>query len=90
VDHKYVYPLKVGVNTLGRAGDNDVVVEDTYVSRRHCAVVVHQSGGCELHDIASRNGTHVNGTPVAGPVPLESGDEICISNRRFTFLTRTG
>src|SRR5262249_37694578 len=35
-----VYPLKVGVNTLGRSSENDVVVRDAYVSRRHCAILV--------------------------------------------------
>src|SRR5437588_9732524 len=41
VDKEFIYPLKVGVNTLGRSGDNDVVVEDSFVSRRHCAILVH-------------------------------------------------
>src|SRR3954452_11066026 len=27
VDREYVYPLKVGLNTMGRSADNDVVVE---------------------------------------------------------------
>src|SRR5207253_6481325 len=41
MDCDYIYPLKVGLNTVGRMPDNDVVVQDAYVSRRHCAVVVH-------------------------------------------------
>src|SRR4051794_23035871 len=51
-----VYPLKVGLNSVGRSNDNDVVVQDAYVSRRHCAVLVHAQRGCELHDTASKNG----------------------------------
>src|SRR5262245_36649610 len=31
-DRDYVYPLKPGLNTLGRSSDNDVLVEDLYVS----------------------------------------------------------
>jgi hypothetical protein len=88
VDREFLYPLKVGVNTLGRCRDSDVVVEDDFVSCRHCAVVVHQTGACELHDTASRNGTYVNGTRVAGPVLLQSGDEVRVCNRQFTFLAR--
>src|SRR5215831_845583 len=38
VDRDFIYPLKVGLNTLGRSGDNDVVVAEAYVSRRHCAI----------------------------------------------------
>src|SRR5262245_54111883 len=48
-DRDYIYPLKVGLNTIGRAQDNDIVIEDSYVSRRHCAVLVHASNVCELH-----------------------------------------
>jgi hypothetical protein len=90
VDREFIYPLKFGVNTLGRSSDNDVVVEDAFVSRRHCAVLVHTSNGCEVHDTASKNGTYVNGQRISGPLALKSGDEIRISNQRYTFLTRTG
>src|SRR5262249_14328532 len=33
VDQESLYPLKVGLNTIGRAPENDVVVPDAYVSR---------------------------------------------------------
>src|ERR1700733_8692688 len=60
MDKDFVFPLKVGLNTVGRMPDNDVVVDDGYVSRRHCAVLVHADEGCELHDVASKNGTFLN------------------------------
>src|SRR5436305_8272603 len=59
-DRDYVYPLKVGLNTMGRSADNDVVVEDLYVSRRHCAVLMHHDTSCILHDTASKNGPFVS------------------------------
>ena len=40
-DDQYVYPLKVGLNTVGRSSDNDVVVADCFISRRHCAILLH-------------------------------------------------
>src|SRR5262249_4349999 len=52
VDKECIYPLKVGLNTVGRAPDNDVVLADSYVSRRQCAVLVHTAQHCELHDTA--------------------------------------
>src|SRR5436190_12572726 len=88
VDREYIYPLKIGLNTMGRSADNDVVVEDLYVSRRHCAILVHHDAACMLHDIASKNGTYLNGSRIAGPTALKSGDEINICNRQFVFLTR--
>jgi hypothetical protein len=89
VDREYLYPLKIGLNTMGRSADNDVVVEDLYVSRRHCAVLVHHDNSCVLHDTASKNGTYLNGARISGPTPLKAGDEIRICNRQYTFCTRT-
>lgn len=88
VDKDYVYPLRVGLNTVGRLADNDVVVPDAYVSRRHCAIVVHATNGCELHDVASKNGTFLNGCKINGPTRLNSGDEIRMCNRQLVFVKR--
>ena len=88
VDKEFVYPLKVGLNTLGRSPENDVVVQDSFVSRRHCAILVHLGNGCELHDTAYKNGTFVNGHRLASPTRLHTGDEIRVCDRRFTFHSR--
>ena len=34
-----IYPLKVGLNTIGRFAENDVVVPEGYMSRRHCILL---------------------------------------------------
>lgn len=88
-DGEFLYPLRIGVNTLGRSSDNDIVVDDAYASRRHCAILVHSTEMFELHDTASKNGTYLNGTRLSGPVLLKSGDEIRLSERQFLFLTRS-
>jgi len=88
-DGDFVYPLQVGVNTLGRSSENDVVVEDAYASRRHCAILLHSTEKAELHDTASKNGTFLNGQRLAGPTLLKPGDEIRISARPFVFRTRS-
>jgi hypothetical protein len=87
-DRDYIYPLKIGLNTVGRAQDNDVVIEDSYVSRRHCAILVHASNYCELHDTASKNGTYLNGRRLAGPTRLNPGDEIRLCDRQLLFLSK--
>jgi len=84
------YPLKVGINTIGRMPDNDIVLEDAFVSRRHCAIVVHVADGCEVHDVASKNGTFVNGQKLAGPARLRSGDAIRLCDRDLIFVDRSG
>jgi hypothetical protein len=90
MDKEAIYPLKTGFNTIGRMPDNDVVIHDPYVSRRHCAILVHAGNGCEVHDFASKNGTLVNGRKIAGPTPLQSGDEILMCNRRLVFVSKAG
>lgn len=79
------YPLKPGLNSVGRMPDNDVVIADGSVSRRHCAVVVHSQRGCELHDTASKNGTFLNGKRIQGPTKLVSGDEIRMCDHTVVF-----
>jgi len=88
MDRDSVYPLKVGLNTVGRMPDNDVVLEDAYVSRRHCAVLVHVGDTCELHDVASKNGTFLNGRKIDGPTRLKTGDEIRMCNKHLVFVSR--
>jgi pSer/pThr/pTyr-binding forkhead associated (FHA) protein len=88
LDREGVYPLKIGVNTIGRLPDNDVVIQGPYVSRRHCAILVHAGDGCELYDIASKNGTYVNGLKLSGPTHLASGDEIRMCDRNFVFMSK--
>jgi hypothetical protein len=84
-DGTNVFPLHVGMNSIGRLPDNDVVVRDECVSRRHCAIVIHSDLRCELHDVASKNGTLLNGKKIPEPTRLQSGDTITLCNRRLTF-----
>jgi hypothetical protein len=83
-----VYPLHVGLNTLGRAPDNDVVLQDAFTSRRHCAILVHHRAECEIHDVASKNGTYLNGVRLSGPTVLRAGDEIRVCDQRFVLMSR--
>lgn len=84
-----VYQLKVGLNTIGRLTDNDVIIPDPYLSRRHCAILVHVTKGCELHDVASKNGTFVNGRKINGPTPIVSGDEIQMCDHQLIFVCKS-
>lgn len=60
--------------TIGRAEQSDLTVEDDLVSRHHCKIVV-QKEGTMLVDLASTNGTLVNGRR-ADRVMLKEGDQI--------------
>ena len=87
-DGEHLHTLTVGVNSVGRLPDNSVVIRDECVSRRHCAIVVHRDGSCELHDIASKNGTVLNGAKIHGPTKLRPGDKISLCAKQLVFLIR--
>src|ERR1700682_1242243 len=59
VDKESFFPLKWDSNPSGRMTDNACVRPRAYDSRRHCAILVHATNGCDLHDIASKNGTFI-------------------------------
>jgi hypothetical protein len=86
LDRGQQIPLKVGLNRIGRFTDNDIVINNATVSRRHCAIVVHSNLVCEIHDVASKNGTIVNGTKIDRPSRLQDGDIISLSEHRLTFV----
>jgi sigma-B regulation protein RsbU (phosphoserine phosphatase) len=62
--------------TLGRQSDNDLVLFESRISRRH-ARIVKTAQGYLLEDVGSRHGTYVNGTLVASCL-LKSGDQISL------------
>jgi putative peptide zinc metalloprotease protein len=59
------YPLTNLCVTVGRAPDNDLVVNDKYVSRYH-ARIWREPHGYRLEDLDSVNGTYINSQPMDG------------------------
>lgn len=70
--------------TIGRALENDIVVNQARVSRQH-AVVAAQGDGFVVKDLESQNGVYVNGVKVATHV-LKHGDEIMIGECKMRFF----
>ena len=64
--------LPAKVLRIGRADDNDVVVSDLSVSRHHAELRRAAGGGYEIVDLASYNGTFVNGQRVVSAGVSES------------------
>jgi pSer/pThr/pTyr-binding forkhead associated (FHA) protein len=69
-----VLELTVELNTIGRAPENSIQLNEPSVSRRHAELML-AGENCYLKDLDSTNGTLVNGQPVA-TVQLRSGDRI--------------
>lgn len=70
-----VFELAKDVVTLGRDVSNDLVINDAEVSRNH-GRLTSQSGGYLIEDLASTNGTFVNGQRLIGPKLLNPGDVV--------------
>lgn len=60
---------------IGRVVGNAVRLQDETVSARH-ARISFRGGQWWLEDLASRNGTEVNGLPVEEPLVVTYGDEL--------------
>jgi pSer/pThr/pTyr-binding forkhead associated (FHA) protein/ketosteroid isomerase-like protein len=61
--------------TIGRVAKNDIVIDDTEVSRNH-ARLISNGDGYIIEDLGSTNGTFVNGKKLSGQQALRAGDTI--------------
>lgn len=70
---------------IGRDSNNDWQIDDLTVSRFHAEIVQNESGGFDLVDLRSANGSFINGIAVKRR-EIEIGDLISIGGitRRFT------
>lgn len=80
-----VRPLPARTVRIGRAADNDLVVDDLVVSRRHAELRVLPDGRYEIVDLGSHNGTYLNGQPVAR-APLSPGDIVGVGHRAYCLV----
>lgn len=71
---------------IGRHPACDIVIDVSAVSRQH-AVITISDGLFFVEDLRSRNGTSLNGRPLADRRQLEDGDELLICDQRIVFST---
>jgi pSer/pThr/pTyr-binding forkhead associated (FHA) protein len=73
-----IYPLTAESIVLGRAPTNEIILEDSEVSRQHARLTM-KAEGYELQDLGSTNGTFLDGRRISGvPVLLHSGQVIML------------
>jgi hypothetical protein len=80
--------------TVGRTGNNDIVLSSQAVSKFHAHFSVNpETGACTVSDANSTNGTFVNGTRLEARTPcaLADADEVSFSQKySFTHYTAAG
>lgn len=76
-------PLLASVTNMGRALSNDVILEDSRVSREH-AQIRYRARRFWVGDLRSTNGTFVNGDPVQEQ-ELRHGDIVSLGGLELRF-----
>lgn len=85
-DHGREFPLPPDLNiVIGCVSDVDVLLLDEKVSRKHAKISTH-GGQIVLEDLASRNGTFVNGARIRS-VELKEGDQILIGSSTIKLVS---
>lgn len=70
-----VFPLTEGELTIGRDINNQIIINDAEISRRHTRLVL-QGDSYMIEDLGSTNGTFVSGQRLSGPRLLHPSDTI--------------
>jgi Protein of unknown function (DUF3662)/FHA domain len=72
--------------SVGRSQENDIVINDPNVSRRH-ARISRADGGFVVEDLGSTNGTLLDGAPIDRE-RIEGGDELTFGQSTARFIRR--
>jgi general secretion pathway protein A len=78
-----VWPIKTGRLSIGRAPDNELRLDATFISRHHCHVIT-VGNVSTIEDLGSVNGICVNGKAVQRHV-LQHDDQITMGEHVMTY-----
>jgi uncharacterized protein YkwD len=84
-DQAAAYGLSSGRLSIGSAPENDVVIADPTVSKRH-ALIRRRFGRIRVTDLDSTNGTFVDGRRVRKSARVERGAELRFGAVRFALV----
>ena len=73
------------INTIGRADDADIIIDDPFISSKH-ALIVKRGSKLVIQDLNSTNGSFLNGKKIRRPMKLRENDEVILGTKKFTFL----
>lgn len=73
--HGRIISLRGDELSIGRAAENDLQIEDPFLSRHH-ALLKRAGGELVIEDLGSSSGVMINDDPAAGPTVLRYGDRV--------------
>ena len=84
-----VLPISQPVAILGASPSSDIFVDNPYISRGHMQLV-REGDRYRIRDLASKNGTHINGSPISGDGQLlRRGDRISLADGQVLLRFQT-
>lgn len=75
------FPLEDDTITVGRIPDNDLVIDDETISRRHLKII-QEEDVINIEDMGSTNGTYVSNGKVQEAV-ISIGESFCLGRMEF-------
>jgi hypothetical protein len=78
------YAMKDGENSIGRIDGNEIVLQSQKVSKKHCVLVVDNTG-VQVKDAGSSNGTFVNGVLTKAKA-IKPGDRVSVGEYVFELV----
>ena len=83
------FDIKPEGASIGRSSMNDVPINDELLSRHHCKIYFLGEDAW-ISDLATLNGTSVNGNPIKEDVKLSVGDAISFGDNTLRFADENG
>src|SRR4051812_48076589 len=83
--NEFTFDLDEPVLKLGRSHQNDLVIDNTFISGFHAEFRLRPDGNYELQDRKSSNGTFVNGQRIER-VLLSDGDHVTFGTLQGRFF----
>jgi pSer/pThr/pTyr-binding forkhead associated (FHA) protein len=75
------------ITDLGRSASGGIVIDDERVSDQHARVRVDEEGQFVVWDLASTNGTFVNGERITAATPIVENDEVKVGHTVLVLKT---
>ncbi|MEZ6188915.1 MAG: FHA domain-containing protein [Planctomycetota bacterium] len=88
-DHRFLDLDDKSTVSVGRSPENDIIVKDDMVSRRHCVIERHPDGGYRVRDLKSFNGTYLNDSRVREEV-FRLWDAVRVGRTKIVLVDRIG
>jgi len=82
------FDLNKDRTTIGRAANNDIIIQDEAISSQHC-YISRRADNFVLHDLNSTNGTLLNLQPVLTEAPLQNKQVIQVGASEMMFESET-